>query len=70
MCLQARQLEKKRQKMAHHLDDKNKLLLEGPGSNPTEGYGTGENVFVWMRYLCLICVCCVEGEKGASHLKL
>ncbi|KAF5838598.1 nuclear protein Es2-domain-containing protein [Dunaliella salina] len=38
--LQAKTLALKRQKVAHHLEDKNKLLLEGPGSNPTEEYGT------------------------------
>jgi len=38
--LQAKQLAKKRQKLAHHFEDKNKLLLEGPGSNPTAEYGS------------------------------
>eukprot|EP00983_Pelagomonas_calceolata_P094875 1157935-Pelagomonas_calceolata.AAC.1 len=39
-AVQAKTLALKRQKVAHHLEDKNKLLLEGPGSNPTEEYGT------------------------------
>jgi Zn-finger nucleic acid-binding protein len=47
--MQARTIAKRRQRMAHHLDDKNKMLLEGPGSNPTEGYGTGEGLR-WLQY--------------------
>jgi len=39
--LQDRQGERKRQRLAHHLEDKNRpLLLTGPGANPTEEYGT------------------------------
>lgn len=39
--LQEKALQRKRAKHAHHLQDKNQpLLLEGPGSNPIEEYGS------------------------------